>query len=93
MIQSHLSANPERIGIIQPRVVRTELPWVVVFRFPTLKELNRIILISRSILIQPFQGWADMKPTQGRRCYANPGLSDHNPFEVAEEFPFSRSIK
>jgi len=78
------SANPERIGIIQPRVARNELPWVRFFKFPTLKELNPIRLISETILIQPLQGWADSDCPQGRRCYANPGLYDCNPVGVAE---------
>ena len=61
------SANPEGIGITQPRVARDELPWVGFIRFPTLKELNPIRHKSNSRLLQPFQGWADWKATQGRR--------------------------
>ena len=30
-----------------------------------------------------------MKSTQGRRCYANPGLSDHNPVGVAGDLIFN----
>ena len=78
------SANPERIGIIQPRVARNELPWVGIIGIPTLKELNPIRPTSGPSSIQPLQGWADRKTTQGRRCYANPGLNDHNPVGVAE---------
>ncbi len=84
-----LSANPERIGITQPRVAPQELPWVGFSRFPTLKELNQIRPIERLSLVQPFQGWSEMESTQGRRCYANPGLSDHNPVGVAEVHPHS----
>ena len=36
------------------------------------------------IEIQPLQGWSLFQRTQGRRCYANPGLSDHNPVGVAK---------
>jgi hypothetical protein len=36
-------------------------------------------------LIQPLQGWALLCLTQGRRCCVNPGLSDHNPFRVADK--------
>jgi hypothetical protein len=35
-------------------------------------------------VIQPLQGWALPGFTQGRRCCANPGLNDSNPFRVAE---------
>ena len=86
------SANPEGIGITQPRVARNELPWVSVGRFPTLKELNPIRRNSRLRSLQPFQGWPDLKYTQGRHRYANPGLSDHNPVGVAKSPPFLRSL-
>ena len=81
------SANPEGIGITQPRVARHELPWVGLSGLPTLKELNPIGRRPGLSLIQPFQGWFEMKCTQGRRCYGNPGLSDHNPVGVAEVSP------
>jgi hypothetical protein len=36
------SSNPERIAIIQPKVARNELPWVIVeAHSPTLKELHQ----------------------------------------------------
>jgi plastocyanin len=35
-------------------------------------------------VIQPLQGWLFGGRTQGRPCWANPGLYDHNPFRVAE---------
>lgn len=35
-------------------------------------------------LKQPLQGWTPGQPTQGRPCWTNPGLSDSNPFGVAE---------
>jgi len=39
---------------------------------------------SRADLIQPLQGWTPRPSTQGRPCWANPGLYDSNPFGVAE---------
>jgi hypothetical protein len=78
------SANPERIGITQPRVAPQELPWVGLIGFPTLKELNQIHPGTRLSLIQPLAGWHEVKSTQGRRCCANPGLYDSNPYRIAE---------
>ncbi len=40
--------------------------------------------LSVAELIQPLQGWIRRKLTQGRPCWANPGLNDSNPFGVAE---------
>lgn len=76
------STHPERMGSTQPRVARNALPWVGVMWSPTLKGLKPRQRPSQSVLLQPLQGWAEGKPTQGRRCYANPGLSDHNPVGV-----------
>ena len=80
--------HPERMKITQPRVARSELPWVKISRFPTLKELKPADNPRASNLIQPLQGWADGNSTQGRHWCANPGLSDHNPVGVAERNDF-----
>ena len=78
-------ANPERIGITQPRVARNELPWVGFNRLPTLKELKQPLSVTWQSALQPFQGCPEMQSTQGRPYWATPGLSDHNPVGVAEE--------
>jgi len=88
--EMHSSANPVRIGSTQPRVARSELPWVTGPWHPTLKGLNQRPRLA--VLLQPLQGWLERKVTQGRRCYANPGLSAHNPFRVADVPSFPNSI-
>ena len=69
--------------IAQPRVARNELPWVGIGKTPTLKELNPAHGVVSCHLLQPFQGWIDLEPTQGGRGRANPGLYDRNPVGVA----------
>jgi hypothetical protein len=81
------SANPDGIGITQPRVARNELPWVGPLRLPTLKGLNPIASLTGISPLQPFLGWFETVLTLGRRCYANLGLSDHNPVGVAGVSP------
>jgi len=78
------SANPEGIGVIQPRVARNKLPWVGVNEVATPKGLNPVRLFSQRFPVQPFQGRIRFEFTQGRRCYANPGLNDRNPFRIAQ---------
>lgn len=49
--------------------------------------MRMIMAFSRSSVayfIQPLQGWTRRQPTQGRPCWANPGLKDSNPFGVTE---------
>ena len=70
---------------LSPGLTRLRLPWVDFNRFPTLKELKQTLYGTWLSALQPLQGWSEMKSTQGRRCYANPGLSDLNPVGVAEE--------
>jgi len=70
VLPRRISTYLERIGIIQPRVARNELPWVSEKVSATLKGLYPIPVC----LIQPLQG---------RRSYAYPGLNDRNPFRIA----------
>jgi len=51
------------------------------------KRINPVRVESASIgwLVQPLQGWSFLKNTQGRRCYANPGLYARNPVGVAAD--------
>ncbi len=75
---SSISANPERIGIIQPRVARgtrpPRLPWVGISAQPTLKELYPKRIVGARRPIQPLQGWTHLMVTQGRSRGAEPTL-------------------
>jgi hypothetical protein len=74
--------HPERMKITQPRVARNEPPRVKISRLPTLKGLNQS---TTAEMASTLSGLYVSTPTQGRRCCANPGLSDCNPVGVAAD--------
>jgi len=79
------SADPEGIGITQPKVARNELPWVSI-QSTINPERVGANPSSWSHLFNPYRVAPLRTSTQGRRCYANPGLTDHNPVGVARGF-------
>ena len=76
-----IQGNPKGVAVIQPRVGVQRLPWVWSSRTPTLKGLKRIG--HRATCNSTLSGLDALSFTQGRRCCANPGLYDCNPFRIA----------
>ena len=72
---------------ISPGLAQPRLPWVPSADWPNSErvELHWTIVVAQGGLIQLFQSWLTCLKTQGRRRYANPGLSDGPAFQAGRD--------